>query len=163
MKKQLVFFLLLISLLFATPVVAESITPNTDTTETVSATATPEELLQQWYQLGDQLRKAGNYPLTELSKGDTGYEVTMLQTQLAQLGYYQKKVVDNFGSGTYNALRAFEKANKLTVDGVASVEDQILLFSGNALPQTSAISLSTSTGKTSGGKNSDATSGATSK
>ena len=36
-----------------------------------------------------------------------------------ELGYYQKKVVDNFGSGTYNALRAFEKANSLTVDGVA--------------------------------------------
>lgn len=163
MKKQLAIFLLLISFLFATPVMAESVTPSANTTETAATAATPEQLLQQWYQLGDQLRKAGNYPFTELSKGDTGYEVTVLQTQLAQLGYYQKKVVDNFGSGTLNALRAFEKANGLTVDGVASVEDQKLLFSGNAKSKPSTISVSTSSGKTSGGKQSDATSGATSK
>ncbi len=94
---------------------------------------TPEELLQQWYQIGALLRERGNYPYVELRKGDTGYEVKALQTRLAELGFYKKDVVDNFGSGTYAAMRLFEKANQLTVDGAASVSDQQALFSSGAV------------------------------
>ena len=64
----------------------------------------------------------GSYPFSELEKGDTGYEVTALQTQLAALGYYQKEIVDNFGNGTYNAMRSFETEYSLDVNGVASVD-----------------------------------------
>lgn len=132
------------------------------TTETVAA-STPEELLQQWYDIGSQLRANGNYPFTELSKGDKGFEVKALQTRLAELGYYNKAVVDNFGSGTYNALRAFEKENGLKVNGIASVEDQIVLFGNDALPYTgSKVAASKTDGNQSNGE-SDATSGATSK
>ena len=94
---------------------------------------TPETLLQQWYQISAMLRENGNYPYVELRKGDTGYEVRALQTHLAELNYYKKEVADNFGKGTYSAMRLFEKANHLTMDGAASVADQQILFSSKAV------------------------------
>lgn len=119
--------------------------------------ATPEELLQQWYQIGTLLRENGNYPYVELRKGDTGYEVKALQTRLAELGFYQKEVVDNFGTGTYTAMRLFEKANQLTVDGAASVSDQQVLFSSKAIGAETAGSSPSSSG------GNDTVSGATKK
>ena len=89
---------------------------------------TPDALLQLRAQIDPILRNSGLYPYSELKRGDTGYEVTLLQTQLTALGYYKKKIVDEFGSGTYNALREFEKANSLKVNGIASAEDQQLLY-----------------------------------
>lgn len=113
--------------------------------ETVTTTdATPEELLQQWYTIGELLRENGNYPYVALSKGDSGYEVVALQTRLTELGYYQKEIVDVFGNGTYSAMRAFEKANGLSVNGVASVEDQQVLFSDAAVVYTEQKSPSSS-------------------
>ncbi len=87
-----------------------------------------DELLQMWTEIGQALRLNGYYPFSELEKGDTGYEVVQLQTQLTALSYYQKTIVDEFGNGTYNAMREFEKANGLAVNGIASVEDQQLLY-----------------------------------
>lgn len=125
--------------------------------------ATPEELLQQWYAIGELLRENGNYPYVELSKGDTGYEVVALQTRLTELGYYQKEIVDVYGNGTYNAMRAFEKANGLSVNGDASVEDQQLLYSDAAVAYTEKKSTSSSgrNDAPSSANSSDATSSAT--
>lgn len=157
MKIKITLFLLLATLVFALPVWGGNVVPAGKTAVAEATGDTPEEMLQQWYQLGELLRENGNYPYVELGKGDTGYEVTALQTRLTELGYYHKEIVDNFGSGTYSAMRAFEKANGLTVDGKASVADQQLLFSAAAAAYTATSS--------SGGSNrkSDATSGATSK
>ena len=52
-----------------------------------------------WIEAGDLLRANGAYPFAKLQKGDVGYEVTMLQTRLKALQYYQKEIVSNFGSG----------------------------------------------------------------
>ncbi len=93
---------------------------------------TPDELLALWEQIGVALRNSGQYPYEELQKGNVGYEVTLLQKRLAELGYYQKTVVDIFGNGTYNAVRAFEKAHGLKVNGIASSQDQQLVFSTDA-------------------------------
>jgi len=157
MKRLLSFLVSLLMLLaLAVPALAE--------TADTAAASTPDEALQQWYALGALLHEYGNYPYVELSKGDSGYEVTALQTRLAELGYYQKEIVDNFGSGTYSAMRAFEKANGLTVDGKASVTDQQLLFSSNAAVYTQQSTTSSgSSGTTHNGNSggSDATSGAT--
>ncbi len=49
-------------------------------------------------------------------KGDA---VAELQRALKQLGYYSKEVDGQYGTGTRTAVRAFQKANGLTVDGVA--------------------------------------------
>jgi len=171
MKRFLALCLVALTLFAALPALAE--TAETEETEETSAASvtpapsyTPDELLQQWYQLGDQLRAYGVYPFVELRKGDTGYDVQALQTRLAALGFYTKKVVDNFGAGTYNALRLFEKANGLAVNGVASVEDQQVLFGSNAVAYTAGSSSSVNSNKTStkpSSNKADATSGATSK
>lgn len=122
------------------------------------ANYTSEELLVLWNQIADLLRADGSYPYVELEKGDTGYEVTALQTRLAELGYYEKEIVDNFGNGTYNAMRAFEKDYGLQVNGVASVSDQQLLFS----TAVSAVTTVSSSNGNSSSSSTDATSGATS-
>ena len=53
-----------------------------------------------------------------LSKGSTGQDVKTLQTKLKELGYLQGKVDGIFGSATKKAVKAFQKANKLTADGI---------------------------------------------
>ena len=57
-----------------------------------------------------------------LRMGDSGSAVKDLQTQLKKLGYYSGTVDSTFGSGTYTAVRAFQKKYNLTADGVAGSE-----------------------------------------
>jgi hypothetical protein len=142
----------------ALPALSETIPPAEASAPATTplSSYTPDELLQQWYQIGAMLRENGFYPYVELRKGDTGYEVKALQTRLAGLGYYKKEVADNFGRGTYSAMRLFEKANRLTVDGIASVSDQQTLFSSKAIAYSDEKT-------NSGNSNMDAISGATSK
>ena len=156
MKKYLSLLLVLMAMVFAIPASAETVAPTADAATTAASQYTPEEMLDQWYQLGTLLRSSGNYPFVKLSKGDSGFEVRALQTRLAELGYYTKEVVDDFKNGTYKALRTFEKANDLKVDGVASAADQKVLFGSDAIAYTAT---KTSSGSSKG--SSDATSSAT--
>jgi len=119
MKKLLVFLLLL--MLLCGPAHAQ---------DTQAYTA--EELLQIWHQVIAMMREAECYPYVELRQGDRGYEVMFLQARLAQLNYYGKVIDPQFGSGTYAAMRMFEQAHDLPSNGIASVEDQQLLFSSKA-------------------------------
>ena len=57
-----------------------------------------------------------------LRMGDSGSAVKELQTKLKKLGYYDGTVDSTFGSGTYAAVRAFQKKYNLTADGVAGSE-----------------------------------------
>ncbi len=57
-----------------------------------------------------------------LRMGDSGSAVKDLQTKLKKLGYYDGTVDSTFGSGTYAAVRAFQKKYNLTADGVAGSE-----------------------------------------
>ena len=57
-----------------------------------------------------------------LRMGDSGSAVKDLQTKLKKLGYYSGTVDSTFGSGTYAAVRAFQKKYNLTADGVAGSE-----------------------------------------
>jgi peptidoglycan hydrolase-like protein with peptidoglycan-binding domain len=156
MKRLMTMLLVVLLLLTAAPALGETVSA------TSAFTGTPEELLQQWYQLSALLKENGAYPFVELKKGDAGYEVTALQTRLKELGYYQKEIVDKFGSGTYSALRSFERANGLTVDGEASVADQQALFSSNAVKYAGGTSSgNSSSGGSSSNNSGDATSGAT--
>ena len=172
MKRIFTLFLVVLPLCYAWPAMAESAAPTDSVapTDTVSPTvapsssATPEGMLQQWEQLGALLRENGTYPFVELRKGDAGYDVTALQTRLAELGFYTKKVVDTFGKGTYNAMRLFEKANKLAVNGVASVADQKVLYGTSAVPASKEKTSSKRTDSTvvkETAKNVDASSSAT--
>ena len=53
-----------------------------------------------------------------LKVGSRGNEVKTLQTQLNQLGYDAGKADGIFGARTNNAVRAFQKAAGVTVDGI---------------------------------------------
>ena len=54
-----------------------------------------------------------------LREGDSGTAVTELQTMLKKLGYYYGDITGSFGSLTRQAVRKFQDANDLTVDGIA--------------------------------------------
>lgn len=67
---------------------------------------------------------------TVLKSGATGSQVRALQEALTELGFYTGTVDSKYGAGTKAAVTAFEDQNKLTEDGVADQELQLLLFEG---------------------------------
>ena len=69
---------------------------------------------------------------TTLSKGSTGNAVKELQKRLISLGYLSGKADGVFGSDTTSALKAFQKDNKLTADGVAGEKTLAKLESASA-------------------------------
>lgn len=51
-------------------------------------------------------------------KGDTAQNIKSVQTRLKDLGYYKKSVDGIYGSGTRTAVKSFQKAKRLTQDGI---------------------------------------------
>ncbi len=72
-------------------------------------------------------------PDETLEWGDSGDAVKNLQTRLKALGYYTNKVDGQYGSGTYNAVKAFQQRNNLTVDGKAGQSTLARLYSDDAI------------------------------
>lgn len=67
------------------------------------------------------------YP--QLSFGDSGSNVKKLQNALIELGYMPQGSADSqYGYQTYNAVKAFQKANHLTADGVAGAMTLTTLY-----------------------------------
>ncbi len=58
-------------------------------------------------------------PASSLSGGDKGDEVYALQKALFFLGYYNLSLDGSYGSGTANAVKAFQRDHGLTADGQA--------------------------------------------
>ena len=77
-----------------------------------------------------------------LRPGDTNGSVLTMQTSLQALGYYKGKLDGIYGSGTENAVRAFQKKSGLTQDGIAGPKTLGALYGGNA---SSASDTSSST------------------
>ena len=78
-----------------------------------------------------------------LSKGSTGDDVKALQEKLVKLGYLAaNQVSGSYLTTTENAVIAFQKANKLTVDGIAGQKTQAAIYaaaagnSGSTTPST---------------------------
>ena len=72
-------------------------------------------------------------PERTLRYGYTGQDVKYTMQRLYDLGYYNKKVDEKFGAGMLKALKAFQKKNGLTVDGVVGPKTITVLFSDSAL------------------------------
>ena len=70
---------------------------------------------------------------SNLKKGSSGSAVKAMQEQLIKLGYLTGKADGKFGAKTYAALVAFQKANRLTADGIAGAKTQAKLGSGSAV------------------------------
>ncbi len=66
---------------------------------------------------------------TTLYNGSRGEEVRELQQALIDLGYLRGTADGIFGNNTENAVRKFQKANKLSVDGLAGKKTRQLILS----------------------------------
>jgi len=87
--------------------------------------------------------------IKDLKPGSRGADVLALQAKLKVLGYLSKslKPVDNYGPATAAAVKKFQKANKLPMNGVFNGKTAALMnASGNdtapAAPTSASVSLS---------------------
>ena len=71
-------------------------------------------------------------PFTSYKNGDTGSEIRRIQNRLKALGYLKGSVDGTFGDTTEDAVRAFQKQNRLTVDGKVGAYTLDKLFSASA-------------------------------
>lgn len=85
-----------------------------------------------------------------LKEGSSGSEVKTLQQRLKDLGYYKGSVDGKYGAGTAEAVKAFQRANKLTADGKAGKNTQTALYSKNAVKASATNSSSSSSSSSSG-------------
>ena len=70
--------------------------------------------------------------------GSKGEEVKKIQERLKGLGYYRGPIDGEFGGGTYAAVKAFQRAKKITVDGVVGSETWKALFK-EEIPEPSIL------------------------
>ena len=56
---------------------------------------------------------------SRLQNGDSGSAVVELQQALQKLGYFKGKIDGKFGTRTENAVRQFQRKNRLSVDGIS--------------------------------------------
>ena len=72
------------------------------------------------------------YESSTLYNGCSGEEVRQLQQALIDLGFLDGKADGVFGNKTENAVRAFQKKNKLTADGLAGEKTRELALNSAA-------------------------------
>ena len=102
----------------------------------VKATATPKPT---------NAAKTASTASQTLRKGDKGSEVRELQRKLIQLGYLKGTADGVFGSQTANALKAYQKANNLTADGIAGSKTQAKLNGASATAEPASKATATPT------------------
>ncbi|NCB34606.1 MAG: peptidoglycan-binding protein, partial [Clostridia bacterium] len=90
--------------------------------------ATPEPAPKPDYDMA--VTPAGG--IRELKVGAEGDDVFWLQNRLKELGYYLGSVTGQYREGTRDAVKAYQRDNKLRVNGTANKETQELLYSQTA-------------------------------
>ena len=93
--------------------------------------------------------KAGSKTLTSMKNKGAN-----LQIQLKKLGYYNGTIDVSLADGTLSALKSFQRAKGLTVDGIAGPKTLSALSTAVANLNSSSSSGSTSSGSTSSGSTS---------
>ena len=73
-------------------------------------------------------------PSSALREGSSGEDVYVLQARLFELGYYSGRIDGRFGAETTEAVKAFQRANGLSADGVVGSGTKKKLESGTAVP-----------------------------
>ena len=84
--------------------------------------------------------------------GDSGGDVSALQTELKNGGYYTGEIDGNYGSSTEAAVRAYQEAHGLTVDGVAGAETWGNMHGDPNYPNNSAKTTDSSPSSSPGGE-----------
>ncbi len=97
-----------------------------------------------------------------LRRGMSGNDVISAQQRLNALGYYAGMVDGKYGSGSILAVKAFQRANGLTADGLLGRKTWNCLMTASAAgaPSTSGSS-GASSGSLSGGSSSSSSGGST--
>ena len=102
------------------------------------------------------------YQSTTLRNGMRGEEVAEIQRALIALGYLKGTADGVFGNNTENAVRKFQRKNKLTADGLVGTKTKELLLakaSGSSAPTESTPSSSGNDSATASGSNASAAQG----
>ena len=102
------------------------------------ASYTVDELLILREMINEQLLIHGYNPYFDIERGEKGEAVSDIQEKLQELGYYTGAISAKFDTETQKAFKRFEKENNLKNDGVASREDQIVLYSTEVIVRASA-------------------------
>lgn len=76
--------------------------------------------------------------LRALRRGSKGLEVVKLQRRMRELGFYDSVLDGDFGAGTDRAVRQYQSANNLVVDGIVGARSWLVLFN-QAYPDHSEI------------------------
>ena len=92
-----------------------------------------------------------------LRKGYTGDDVRTVQQRLKELGYYTSSIDGVYGNGSIAAVKAFQKANGLTADGLAGSRTFQVLFSSSAIAAGGSTGGSASDSGSSSGSSSGST------
>ena len=79
-----------------------------------------------------------------LRNGSSGSKVKELQRRLKELGYYSNSIDGSFGGKTEDAVKAFQKRNGLTADGVVGDQTLKVLNSSSAKKAQDSSSSSSS-------------------
>ena len=95
-----------------------------------------EELLLLQDNIDIALKEKGYKVYFDIERGTKGENVSEIQERLSELGYYTGKITGKYDSETQKAFKLFEKSNGLQNDGLASREDQSILFDSNAVPKS---------------------------
>lgn len=93
---------------------------------TPEPTKTPKPTATATVKAGPTMTPNSRYSTLRL--GDRGQNVTKMQQRLVELGYLTSKADGIFGYGTYDAVRAFQKANGLSADGQAGKQTLTQLY-----------------------------------
>lgn len=104
--------------------------------QTGTATAELQKLIYEGKPLNSKGKKYEVKTLPPIAgivmrQNDKGYQVTELQEALMDLGYLKGAATGVYDAATVKAVKAFQKANKLTADGIAGTKTQQML--GNKL------------------------------
>ena len=87
--------------------------------------------------------------VSELKSGDKGDQVTDLQNSLKALGFYSASPTGVYDSATVSAVKKFQNAHKLTVDGIAGKKTlqllSLLAATATPAPYVTAAPLPTAT------------------
>ena len=79
---------------------------------------------------------------SSLKSGSKGDAVKKLQQRLKDLSYYTGSVDGSYGTGTVNAVKAFQQRNGLTADGVAGPATLKKLYGNDAIKNASSTASS---------------------
>ena len=91
-----------------------------------------QELLTLRSRIDTRLVALGVY-YQEIKKNSAGENVVALQKRLLALGYFDGDISGKWDTNSIKAMKLYEKEASLKPDGIASVGEQEILFSDNAI------------------------------